>query len=110
MEFNINGKVVETDSEGYLTDLNQWSEDLATAIADKEGLQLDESHWEVINFLRTSFHDTGTVPNMRQLTKAFTKAFGPEKGSSKYLYGLFPYGPAKQACRIGGLPKPTGCV
>lgn len=110
MEFVINGKEIVTDSEGYLTDLSLWSEDLATALAEKEGLQLGDSHWEVINFLRTSFQDTGTVPNMRQLTKAFTKAFGPEKGSSKYLYGLFPYGPAKQACRIGGLPKPTGCV
>ena len=110
MEFVINGKEIVTDSEGYLTDLSQWSEDLATALAEKEGLNLSDSHWEVINFLRTSFQDTGTVPNMRQLTKAFTKSFGPEKGSSKYLYGLFPYGPAKQACRIGGLPKPTGCV
>lgn len=69
-----------------------------------------DSHWEVINFLREGYQATGTVPNMRALTKSFTKVYGPEKGDSKYLYGLFPYGPAKQACRISGLPKPTGCV
>jgi tRNA 2-thiouridine synthesizing protein E len=110
MEFEINGKIVKTDAEGYLAELSDWSEDLASALAEKEGLQLTESHWEVINFLREGYQSTGTVPNMRQLTKAFAKVYGPEKGDSKYLYGLFPYGPAKQACRIGGLPKPTGCV
>ena len=110
MEFNINGKTIQTDSEGYLKELSEWNVDLAKAIADKEGLDLTHNHWEVIDFLREGYQSTGTVPNMRQLTKAFTKVYGPEKGDSKYLYGLFPYGPAKQACRISGLPKPTGCV
>lgn len=110
MEFEIDGRTITTDSEGYLSNLSDWSEDLARAIASREGLELTPSHWEVINFLREGFQTTGTVPNMRQLTKVFSKTFGPEKGDSKYLYGLFPYGPAKQACRIGGLPKPTGCV
>lgn len=110
MRFNINGKEIETDPEGYLRDLSDWSEDLARVIAEREGLVLTEAHWEVINFLREGYHSTGTVPNVRQLQKSFTKAYGPEKGSTKYLYGLFPYGPAKQACRIAGLPKPTGCV
>lgn len=110
MEFQINGKTIVTDSEGYLSNLADWSEDLAVALAEKEGLSLSENHWEVIKFLRAGYEATGSVPNMRALTKAFAKEYGPEKGDSKYLYGLFPYGPAKQACRIGGLPKPTGCV
>jgi len=110
MQFEINGQTVETDSEGYLSDLGLWSEELATAIAEKEGLELTDDHWEVINFLREGYESTGSVPNMRQLTKSFAKVHGKDKGNSKYLYGLFPYGPAKQACRIGGLPKPTGCV
>jgi TusE/DsrC/DsvC family sulfur relay protein len=110
MEFEVNGKIIKTDTEGYLAELGDWSEQLAAAIAQKEGLTLTDSHWEVINFLREGYQSTGTVPNMRQLTKSFAKVYGPDKGDSKYLYGLFPYGPAKQACRIGGLPKPTGCV
>lgn len=110
MEFEVNGTTVTTDSEGYLSDLAQWSPELAQAIAEKEGLDLSDSHWEVINFLRDGYQNTGSVPNMRQLQKSFSKVYGPDKGNSKYLYGLFPYGPAKQACRIGGLPKPTGCV
>ncbi len=110
MEFEVNGKIIKTDAEGYLAELGDWSEQLAAAIAQKEGLNLTDSHWEVINFLREGYQSTGTVPNMRQLTKSFAKVYGPDKGDSKYLYGLFPYGPAKQACRIGGLPKPTGCV
>jgi len=110
MEFEINGTRVITDSEGYLSDLGQWSETLAEKLAEKEGLALQENHWEVINFLRSGYAETGTVPNMRQLQKGFARAYGQEKGNSRYLYSLFPYGPAKQACRIGGLPKPTGCV
>lgn len=110
MQFEINGKTITTDSEGYLQDLSLWSTELAEAIAAKEGLSLSDNHWEVIRFLREGYETTGTVPNMRQLQKAFAKEYGPQKGDSKYLYGLFPYGPAKQACRISGLPKPTGCV
>jgi TusE/DsrC/DsvC family sulfur relay protein len=110
MQFVVEGKEIETDPEGYLRDLNDWSEALAHSIAEREGLQLTDAHWEVIEFLRTGYQSTGTVPNVRQLQKSFTKSFGPEKGNSRYLYGLFPYGPAKQACRIAGLPKPTGCV
>jgi len=110
MAFVINGNEIHTDAEGYLNDLNDWSEALANAIAQKENMVLTENHWEVINFLRKGYTETGTVPNIRQLQKAFTKEYGKEKGDSNYLYRLFPYGPAKQACRIAGLPKPTGCV
>ncbi|ROR34598.1 TusE/DsrC/DsvC family sulfur relay protein [Inmirania thermothiophila] len=110
MEFEIDGRRIETDAEGYLRNLSDWSESLAEALAEREGLKLTEAHWEVIRFLRQGYEETGTVPNVRQLQKSFAKTYGPEKGNSRYLYGLFPYGPAKQACRIAGLPKPTGCV
>ena len=110
MGFVINGTLIATDPEGYLRDLSEWSEDLANAIANKEGLALTQNHWEVLNFLRQGFTETGTVPNIRLMQKAMTREYGPEKGNSKYLYELFPYGPAKQGCRIAGLPKPTGCV
>lgn len=110
MSINVDGREIATDPEGFLQELSDWSTGLADAIAEKENLKLTDAHWEVINFLRQGYQDTGTVPNIRQLTKGFAKEYGPEKGDKKYLYSLFPYGPAKQACRIAGLPKPTGCV
>ena len=110
MSYEINGKTIEHDEEGYLTDLNQWSEDVAKVIAQVEGVNMTAEHWEVINFLREYYQEYQIAPAIRVLTKALTKKLGAEKGSNKYLYELFPYGPAKQACKIGGLPKPTGCV
>jgi dissimilatory sulfite reductase related protein len=106
----VNGKTIETDEEGYLVNLNEWNEEAAKILAAQDELQLTESHWEVINFLREYYDEYQIAPAVRVLTKAIGKKLGPEKGNSKYLYELFPYGPAKQACRFAGLPKPTGCV
>lgn len=108
MEFEINGITVETDPEGYLRDLNLWSKELAESIAAHEKLELTENHWELINFMRQGFASSGTVPNVRHMQKAMDREHGAEKGNSKYLYELFPYGPTKQACRIAGLPRPAG--
>ena len=63
------------------------------------------NHWEVVNFLREYYDEYQIAPAVRVLTKAIGKQLGPDKGNSKYLYELFPYGPAKQACKIAGLPK-----
>jgi tRNA 2-thiouridine synthesizing protein E len=104
------GREVETDEEGYLIDLNTWDEEVAKVLAGQDKLELEENHWEVINFLREYYNEYQIAPAVRVLTKAIGKKFGPEKGNSKYLYELFPYGPAKQACRFAGLPKPTGCI
>ncbi|BAP54913.1 DsrC family protein [Thioploca ingrica] len=110
MAIEVNGKTIETDEEGYLVNLNEWNEDAAKILAAQDDLELTESHWEVINFLREYYDEYQIAPAVRVLTKAIGKKLGPEKGNSKYLYELFPYGPAKQACRFAGLPKPTGCV
>ena len=67
-------------------------------------------HWEVINFLREYYEEYQIAPAVRVLTKQIGKKLGKDKGNSNYLYELFPYGPAKQACKYAGLPKPTGCV
>jgi tRNA 2-thiouridine synthesizing protein E len=110
MAFELNGKTYETDEEGYLVNLSDWTEDVAKYLAEQENLPLSENHWEVINFLREYYNEYQIAPAVRVLTKAIAKKLGADKGNSKYLYELFPYGPAKQACKIAGLPKPTGCV
>ena len=106
----VNGKDYETDEEGYLTNLADWNTDVANYIAKTENVAMTDQHWEVINFLREYFEEYQIAPAVRVLTKAIGKKLGADKGNSKYLYELFPYGPAKQACKYAGLPKPTGCV
>lgn len=110
MSFEIDGKTYETDEEGYLVNLSEWDEKAAKYLAAEEKVEMTDQHWEVINFLREYYNDYQIAPAVRVLTKAIGKKLGPEKGNSKYLYELFPYGPAKQACKIAGLPKPTGCI
>lgn len=110
MSFELNGRSYETDEEGYLANLSEWSEEVADFIAKQENVEMTTNHWEVVNFLREYYNDFQIAPAVRVLTKAIGKKLGTDKGSSKYLYELFPYGPAKQACKIAGLPKPTGCV
>ena len=108
--YELNGKTYEHDEEGYLKDISQWSPELAELIAKDEGIEMTPERWEVVNFLREYYEEYQIAPAIRVLVKAMKKKFGKEKGSNKYLYELFPYGPAKQACKIAGLPKPTGCV
>ena len=104
------GKTFETDEEGYLVNLGDWTEEVANVIAKAENVAMTPQHWEVVNFLRKYYEEYQIAPAVRVLTKAIGKALGADKGNSQYLYELFPYGPAKQACKIAGLPKPTGCV
>ena len=110
MAYEINGTVFEADEEGYITDISAWSTELAELIAKDENIEMNSDAWEVVNFLRNYYEEYQIAPAVRVLTKAIKKKLGPEKGNSKYLYELFPYGPAKQACKIAGLPKPTGCI
>lgn len=110
MAYEYDGKTIETDEEGYITDISLWTRELAVKIAEEENIEMDDDHWEVVNFLRNYYEEYQIAPAIRVLIKAIKKTMGPEKGNSKYLYELFPYGPAKQACKIAGLPKPTGCI
>ena len=109
MTYNINGTEYETDDLGYLLE-PLYEDEAVRVIAAAENITLTDAHWEVVNFLRDYYNEYQIAPAVRVLTKAIGKQLGPEKGNSKYLYELFPYGPAKQACKIAGLPKPTGCV
>ena len=108
--YSVNGSDFEHDEEGYIIDINSWNEDLGKVIAVAEGLDMTDEHWEVVKFLREYYNEYQIAPAVRVLVKAVKKKFGKDKGSNKYLYELFPYGPAKQACKVAGLPKPTGCV
>ena len=110
MAIEANGKSYEVDEEGYLMDWSQWNEGIASVMAKGDGLDLTDEHWEVIKFLRDYFDKYQIAPMIKILTKELAKKYGKEKGNTKYLYELYPAGPAKQACRYAGLPKPTGCV
>ena len=95
---------VDVDAEGFLTDTDQWNETIAAAIARDTGIgELTERHWLVVRFMRDRYLATGTAPSIRSL--------GKESGVPiKELYELFPKGPAKLAAKIGGIPKPKGCI
>ena len=110
MPIELSGKTLETDEEGYLADMSKWEPAVAEAMAEKDGCNLTENHWAVINILRDYYDEFQTAPAVRVLTKTMGKKLGKDKGNSKYVYELFPQGPAVQACRYAGLPKPTGCV
>ncbi len=101
---------VDTDHEGYLKRRADWTAELAIELATADDIELTPAHWEVINFLQEYYENYEIAPAIRILTKQIGKRYGQEKGNSRYLYELFPKGPAKQACRYAGLPKPTGCV
>ena len=110
MAYECNGITVEADEEGYIIDISLWNPDLAVLIAEGENVEMGNDAWEVVNFLRNYYEEYQIAPAVRVLTKTIGKRLGKDKGNSKYLYELFPYGPAKQACKYAGLPKPTGCV
>ena len=108
--FIFEGNEIETDSEGYLKETTQWNEAMAEVIAGQEGITLSVEHWEVVSFVREFYLEFNTSPAIRMLVKAMANKFGEEKGNSRYLYRLFPKGPAKQATKIAGLPKPVKCI
>ncbi len=107
---DFQGKQIEVDDDGYLVNLGDWCEELAGHLAQRDGVMLTDAHWEVINFLRNYYSQFQIAPMVKVLIKELAKSMGPEKGNNKYLYQLYPGGPAKQACLYAGLPKPTGCV
>ena len=105
----IGAKEIETDSEGYLRNLGDWSEEFARAQAQREGLELTGEHWELIRFLRQHFQERGVQPQVRVMIRHFVEAWGPERGTNHYLHALFPNGgPQKQGNRLAGLLKTKG--
>ena len=98
------GTPVTVNDEGFFSDPAQWREDMAPLIARQEGItELTERHWQVIEFMRHEYEAKGTGPTVRVLGKT-------SGVTVKELYQLFPHGPAKEAAKIAGIPKPRGCV
>ena len=106
---DVGGRRIETDSEGYLVDRGQWSEDFARAQARAEGLPLTPAHWEVIRFLREHYAEHGVQAQVRVMIRHFTATWGPERGSNHHLHEMFPRGgPQKQGNRLAGLLRTKG--
>ena len=106
----IDGKQIETDAEGFLASLDDWSEEVARSLSQQDNLELTDAHWKIVNLIRSYYQENGVAPNLRMLQKVLKAELGEEMADKRYLFDLFPYGPAKQAARYAGMPKPTGCV
>ena len=108
-ELDVNGQTILTDSEGYIVNLDQWSEDFVHAQADAEGLTLTDEHWQVVTFLRNHYQEHGVQCEVRKMVKHFKTVWGEERGSSTYLHRIFPRGgPQKQGNRLAGLLRTKG--
>ena len=95
---------VDRDAGGFLTDPQQWNEEIAVELAHEAGIdELTPRHWQVVHYMRDTYLATGEAPSIRTLGKASGVPI-------KELYELFPKGPAKLAAKIGGIPKPHGCI
>ncbi len=100
----LGGKTLEIDEDGFIQDPDQWDDSVAKALAETEGVgDMTDEHWRVVNYLREYYLEFNMAPMIRKLCKQ--TGFPLKK-----IYELFPSGPAKGACKVAGLPKPTGCV
>lgn len=110
MEYFVGPDKIPVDKEGFLKDLSDWNESVAKQLAQNEGIELAEAHWEII-FLVREFYETFQIsPSMRALVKRTEQKLGSDKGKSVYLLSLFPTSPAKLVSKIAGLPKPANCL
>ncbi|VAY02293.1 Sulfurtransferase TusE [Arsenophonus endosymbiont of Aleurodicus dispersus] len=108
--FIFEGREIKTDADGYLKSSQEWCESMVYLLAKQENIILTEQHWKIIRFIREFYIEFNTSPSIRMLVKAIAKKYGEDIGNSRYLYHLFPKGPAKQATKLAGLPKPVKCI
>lgn len=106
MAIEIDGKIIPTTASGFLENIEDWSEAVAKQIAEQEGVNMSDRHWDLINYLRDEFlNNAGNQPNTRNMVKALSKKWEDKSVNAKSLYDLFPGDPSKQAGKIGGLPE-----
>lgn len=106
----VAGRFIALDGDGYLQKLEDWSPTVAESLARMEDIELGEAHWEILELIRDFHQRRGLSPVTRILVKLVEKQYGPEKGNSLYLLKLFPESPARVACRIAGVPRPSNCL
>ena len=103
-DFQVGDTTLEIDEDGFIQQPDLWNKDVAAALGKTEGVdELTDDHWKVVDYLREYYLEYGVAPMIRRLCKSTGFKL-------KEIYNLFPTGPAKGACKVAGLPKPTGCV
>ncbi|MCW8944617.1 MAG: TusE/DsrC/DsvC family sulfur relay protein [Sedimenticola sp.] len=106
---SVGDEQIATDQEGYIQDMDEWSEGFAIALAEKENLTLTDEHWDVIHFIRNYYHEHHVQAQVRDMIKHFKKVWGSEHGNNRYLHDIFPMGgPQKQGNRLAGIRKTKG--
>ncbi len=100
----LGGQEIEIDEDGFIQEPQKWNKEVAEDLAKTEdAYPMNEEAWRLVNYLRDYYIKYEIAPPIRMLTKQ-------TKLDLKKIYELFPGGPAKGACKVAGLPKPTGCV
>lgn len=109
LEIRVGDKVILTDQEGYIQNMDEWSEEFAEALAEHEGLILTDEHWEILDYLREYYQEHGVQAPVRDMLKHFKKAWGEEFATNHYLHEIFPNGgPQKQGNRLAGIRRTKG--
>jgi tRNA 2-thiouridine synthesizing protein E len=109
MMVEVNGRNIETDVQGFLQHMEEWSEDFAKRIADRDDIKLYNDHWELIYYFREYYEEHMTNPTMHMLVKELgpkNKSHHEQKAYEKHIYGLFPRDPVHEVCKLAGLPLP----
>lgn len=110
LRFDIGGKLIETDEQGFLLDPDDWSEDFARALARRDGIELYVDHWELIWYFRDYYRETQSLPTMHRMVLELGKhrgeRFHSRKAYEQHIYKFFPADPVRQICKLAGLPMP----
>jgi tRNA 2-thiouridine synthesizing protein E len=106
MPLEVNGRIVDTDDEGFLLEPDDWDHSVAEALARQEKIDMTDNHWQIIEMVREHLEHSQCVPEARILLKTLAKSIGKDNATRRYLYQLFPYGYGQQACKIAGTRKP----
>jgi tRNA 2-thiouridine synthesizing protein E len=100
----IENRLIDVDGDGFMTNPDEWNEEVASLIAKYDGIDsMNEKHWAIVNIIRQNYEEKGNAPMIRTICQKAGLRL-------REIYELFPLGPARGACRVAGLPKPDGCV